>query len=119
MLPCKLWESVAIACKDQVDGAESADAMARSSLALGPHRAARCQGSSAVGRRNCARLCQGRALSRAKQRNAAAYAWPLLMAVVREVLPRDYSAEHVMLKLAFDAHNLSNPLAKVMAPVFK
>ena len=28
VLPCKLWEAVAIAGKDQVDGAESADAMA-------------------------------------------------------------------------------------------
>jgi hypothetical protein len=59
----------------------------------------------------------------AEQRDAMMQAWPVLMAVVREVTPRDTTAEAELLEIAVRAFNPTHagaePVENLVAPVFK
>ena len=59
----------------------------------------------------------------AAQCDAMMQAWPVLMAVVREVTPRDTTAEAELLKIAVSAFNPTHagtePIENLVAPAFK
>ena len=59
----------------------------------------------------------------AEQRDAVMQAWPVVMAVVREVTPRDATAKPQLLEIAARAFNLayaaSDPIERLVAPVLK
>ena len=56
-------------------------------------------------------------------REAVQRAWPVLLAVLREVLPRDTTAEGELLRISVNAfepaHASSDPIESLVVPVFK
>ena len=63
------------------------------------------------------------AAAKLEQRDAVMAAWPVLMAMVREVTPRDVTAEAQLLEMAARAFNpayaAGDPIVRLVAPVFK
>ena len=61
-------------------------------------------------------------MSAPETRNAVIRAWPVMLAMMREIMPRDTTAEHhllLMVKDAFDAsRSMVDQLATVVTPVF-
>ena len=62
------------------------------------------------------------AAARLEQRDAVMTAWPVLMAMVREITPRDATAESQLLEMAARAFNparsAGDPITRLVAPVF-
>ena len=62
-------------------------------------------------------------MSAVELRTAGLRSWPVMLAMIREIMPRDETAEHHLLLMARDAFDMSramfDPLATVVTPVFE